>query len=374
MATETRSGAVRADSPAPSDKSDNEDDVREAVEAIRRGEYRHALHLLGPACEGNAATAVEALRWTAQAHSNLGAHERAEQALRKAQAKLPELDPERRASASASVHLRLAACAQRRGDDEAAAAMQELAVSALDPGNRSHMPTLAAAWNNLGITRLRVRGADAARPAFERAVELRRTLGDPEGYCLAAANLASLSEDPAEVAAGMREHLGAARALGASKSLLRTLEVNLANALEEMQEWRGAAKARRGLFELAVPDEELRSTARCARGACGASKPPLRCGRCKVAFFCNAACQQAAWPAHRHECRARDEAGERAKGCRSCPICLEEMDLASPTKSAPVRILACLHVLHAVCWNSFTEARDSEASCPVCRDSLPTQR
>merc|ERR1719453_1324276 len=105
---------VRADSPSPSDKSDAEDDIREGIAAIRRGEYRHALRVLEPGCGGFPAAAIEALRWSAEAHTQLGAHERAEKCLRNAAALIPELADERRPTASAQVNLRLAACEQRK--------------------------------------------------------------------------------------------------------------------------------------------------------------------------------------------------------------------------------------------------------------------
>ena len=100
------------------------------------------------------------------------------------------------------MRLRLAACAQRRGDDDRALSLQLGAIAALDEGVPSHWPTLAAAYNNVGITRLRT-GDASARAAFERAVELRTWLRDVEGYCLAAANLVALEEDPREVAKGV---------------------------------------------------------------------------------------------------------------------------------------------------------------------------
>lgn len=366
--------SVRADSPSPSDKSDVEDDVREAIGAIRKGEYRHALRLLEPACTSEAATAVEALRWSAEAHTQLGAHARAEKALRDAQALLPEVAAERRPTASAQVHLRLAACAQRKGEDAVAVALQEQAIAALDSEQMHHQPSLAAAWNNLGITRLRLGDDEAARNAFRKAVELRRTIHDAEGYCLAAANLASLCDDPGQVATEMRQSLTEARGLGARKQLLRTLEINLANSLEQAKQWRDAARARRELFELEMPEEELRMAAKCA--ACGASQPPVRCGRCKAVFFCGPACQRTAWPVHKHECQPKNEEAQRSKSQRECPICLEKVNLASVTESSPVYILACLHVVHCECWHSFSESRaeaDTAVQCPLCRDSLPTQ-
>merc|ERR1711964_844812 len=141
--------------------------------------------------------------------------------------------------------------------------------------------------------------------------------------------------DSAEVAKAMREHLATARGLGARKQILRTMEINLANSLEDAKQWRDSARARRELFELEMPEEELRAIARCTHAACGASQPPLRCGRCRVAFFCGQACQRAAWPVHKHECQPRDEAAQRAKSMRECPICLEVINMASVTESNP---------------------------------------
>merc|ERR1719253_508012 len=151
----------------------------------------------------------------------------------------------------------------------------------------------------------------------------------------------------------MREHLATARGLGAHKRLLRTLEINLANSLEAAQQWRDSARARRELFELEMPEEELRAAARCAHAACGASQPPVRCSRCRIAFFCGPSCQRAAWPVHKHECHQRDEAAQKTKSLRECPICLEAINLARASECSPVFILSCLHAVHCGCWNSY---------------------
>merc|ERR1712187_612854 len=113
---------------------------------------------------------------------------------------------------------------------------------------------------------------------------------------------------PDKVAA-YEELLRTAIGMGADQYLLRPLRVNIANQLEESKAWRAAAKARRELFGLALPDEELKAAARCQ--ACASDGPRLRCSRCRQAFFCNEACQKKAWPIHRHECSKRDEAAER---------------------------------------------------------------
>lgn len=163
----------------------------------------------------------------------------------------------------------------------------------------------------------------------------------------------------------MREHLATARRLGATRSLLRTLQVNLANALEDAGEREDAARTRRELFEL--PEE---APATCAH--CGAKSPPHRCGRCRAAFFCSAECQRKAWPVHKHECRSRDYAAERARALRECPVCLEEIDLARAT-SIQIRILQCVHVVHEQCWRNFAESKaraEESPECPLCRDSL----
>ncbi|CAE8739730.1 unnamed protein product, partial [Polarella glacialis] len=40
---------------------------------------------------------------------------------------------------------------------------------------------------------------------------------------------------------------------------------------------------------------------RCA--GCGSEQPPLRCSRCRGAFFCSRDCQRLAWPSHRLYCQ-----------------------------------------------------------------------
>ncbi len=37
--------------------------------------------------------------------------------------------------------------------------------------------------------------------------------------------------------------------------------------------------------------------------ACGATGSLLRCGRCRTAYFCDAACQKRAWPSHKQDCQ-----------------------------------------------------------------------
>lgn len=44
-------------------------------------------------------------------------------------------------------------------------------------------------------------------------------------------------------------------------------------------------------------------------GRCGAALCVSRCARCKAAFYCNAECQRAAWPAHKGVCGAARAAG-----------------------------------------------------------------
>merc|ERR1712032_745001 len=127
-------------------------------------------------------------------------------------------------------------------------------------------------------------------------------------------------------------------------------------SLENAQEWREAARVRRELFELEIPEEELRMVAKCA---CGASQPPVRCGRCKVVFYCGPDCQKKAWPVHKHECQPPDEVTRRAKSVRECPVCLQEIDLSRGTEDnlASITILACPHAIHRACWDSFAESR-----------------
>ncbi|CAK0852453.1 unnamed protein product [Prorocentrum cordatum] len=379
--------AFRADSPTPSDRSDADDELREGIEQIRRGDYRGAQRTLAGLHSADVSTAVEALRWSAHASAKLGAHDVADAQLQSALARVEELPAAQQPKARASIQLRLAAGEQRRGDDAEAerlqrAAIESLSVHAEDVGldpvrafqqRQNHQASLGSAWNNLGITLTR-RGEQArAREAFEKAMTLREELGDKEGYCMAATNLLTLQcgdEAPsAEVLATMEEHLRTARQMGASHNLLVPLRVNLANCLEAAQAWRQAAKARRELFGLAVPEEELRLEARCE--ACQAFAPRLRCGRCRRVFFCTDACQRKAWPAHRHECTARDEAADRAKASRECPVCLEEVLLSSTSAASPVTVLECLHVLHSACWQGLLQSRQGEVICPVCRDTLP---
>eukprot|EP00930_Biecheleria_cincta_P035675 TRINITY_DN24517_c0_g1_i1.p1 TRINITY_DN24517_c0_g1~~TRINITY_DN24517_c0_g1_i1.p1 ORF type:complete len:388 (-),score=74.59 TRINITY_DN24517_c0_g1_i1:282-1445(-) len=377
----------RSDSPAPSDHSDAADDLRDGIEQFRRGEYRGALRTFERLHDSDVATAVEALRWSAQANAKLGAHGTAEAQLHQALGRVAELELLQRDKARASIQLRLAACEQRKGNDEEAERLQRAAIASLDRANGSaddgesvssrtnRQMTLGSAWNNLGITLMRCGQRDGAREAFEKALAIRQALRDQEGYCLAASNLLALEGESSngqgpsqEFISAMEEHVKTARQLGASAHVLTPLRVNFANCLEAAKAWRIAAKARRELFGLSMPDEELRLVAKCE--ACKASNPKLRCSRCRQAFFCSDACQRKAWPVHRHECSARDEAAHKAKASHDCPMCLEAMLLNASTSASPVLVLECLHVVHRSCWQSLLEARDGEAQCPICRDPL----
>eukprot|EP00933_Yihiella_yeosuensis_P050727 TRINITY_DN4851_c1_g2_i1.p1 TRINITY_DN4851_c1_g2~~TRINITY_DN4851_c1_g2_i1.p1 ORF type:complete len:405 (-),score=79.68 TRINITY_DN4851_c1_g2_i1:322-1536(-) len=392
----SRAGAAagaRADSPSPSDHSDAGDELREGIELFRRGEYRRSIEKLSEILDAEVSTAVDALRWSAQANAKLGNHEKAESQLHMALKKADQLMEVEKPRAVAAIQLRLAACEQRKGDDDAAERLQREALANLEEAEKqagwfdgqrqSRKQTTGSAWNNLGITLMRKGELAEARECFEKALAVREELGDQEGYCLAATNMLVLEQgedDQNESAEStpvsqdfvtkLEEHLQTARRMGASTHLLRPLRLNTANCLEAAKAWRPAARARRELFGgLAVPDEELRLTAKCP--ACQATGPRLRCSRCRRVFFCTDVCQRKAWPIHKHECTPRDEAAERAKATQDCPICLDGIYLAASTDKNPVTVLECMHVVHSSCWQNLMEAREGDAQCPVCRDSLP---
>ncbi|CAJ1452305.1 unnamed protein product [Effrenium voratum] len=242
------------------------DELLEGIRLFRLGDYRSALRTLCQLHSSEVATAVEALRWSAQANAKLGAHDVAEAQLQQALALTKDLPNEEKSKAQASIQLRLAACEQRRGQYQQAEQLQRAAIASLDRAasdSQSRSMTLASAWNNLGITLMNLDDIHGAREAFEQALALRRTLGDAEGYCLAATNLLALSSgldgtgEAKEFAEKLMSHLQTARQMSASAHVLKTLQVNLANSLEAAQAWQPAAKARRELFGLAVPEEEL---------------------------------------------------------------------------------------------------------------------
>lgn len=374
--------SLRADSPAPSDKSDSGEDLREGIELFRKGEYRRVVQTLAQLLEVEASTAIEACRWSAQAHAKLGAHEKAEVLLQTALKRVPELPICQQARASSTIKLRIAANEQWKGNDVQAQKLQKEAIASLElpqPAEthslrQNRLMSLGSAWNNLGITLTRMGEYVQAKDAFSKALEIRFNLADKEGYCLAASNLLALqgqaegfSPKP-DFLKQMEEHLQKADQMGASAHLLRPLRINFANACENAKAWQTAARARRLIFGLNVSPEELRLNAKCE--SCRAHCPRLRCSRCRQAFFCDAACQQQAWPSHRYECAPHDESTLASKATQDCPICLEAMLLNCSTEKHPVLILECLHILHSACWESLVQARETDLQCPVCRDPL----
>lgn len=65
---------------------------------------------------------------------------------------------------------------------------------------------------------------------------------------------------------------------------------------------------RRQMERLQKDLEDLRKKVESKCDHCGAKAAWNKCGRCRHAKYCNAACQHAAWRAHRRECRGRAEA------------------------------------------------------------------
>ena len=70
--------------------------------------------------------------------------------------------------------------------------------------------------------------------------------------------------------------------------------------------------------------------------ACAACAAPatLRCSRCQRAWFCGAACQKSAWPAHRLDCLSPQAAAQQAELTQGMKALLEEYGEAAEDLSA----------------------------------------
>ena len=60
--------------------------------------------------------------------------------------------------------------------------------------------------------------------------------------------------------------------------------------------------------------------------ACGAPDPPSRCSGCQAEYYCDQACQLAAWKGHKQQCRAAKK--KKAKAKALTPSALAQADPA----------------------------------------------
>jgi len=176
----------------------------------------------------------EALRLRGQCHEQLSdiakAKEAYAEALIEARAKL---DGSVLAKAEANILLRLGAVATRSSKIGIAVQYQRKAVALLE-ADGGEKDTLAAAYNNLGISASKHGLLQAAQASFEKSAELRKETGNVQGLCASISNLANIlrTQEKAREAA---ERLEEARELAEQSADLRLEQqvlINLANLYE----------------------------------------------------------------------------------------------------------------------------------------------
>jgi len=390
------------------------DAFRRCLDAFASSRFREALQEANVAAESAAEEEhwelhCEALRIRGQCFEQLQDMTAARAALGDALAQVrARLTGAAAAHAEANVLLRLGAVAKRSSRPGLATQYQRNAVALLE-ANGDDKDTLAAAYNNLGISAGQQGMTSAARAAFSRAVELRKETGHAEGLCACATNLANLLRGEGQPEAAVSELEDArrlARTAG-SRRLEDQVLLNLANLYEnELRPYQrrpadsgddgsssteereaqphvhvpaaeAALRCRRALFKLPeVPSgaaAERQVPVKCGQCSIDLRGRPshLRCSRCRRSWYCSRNCQRSAWPRHSAGCRAPElpSAAELELKTRSCPVCLEGLALLEQTADGrEVTILQCHHCLHTECWSQWSSTGGT--SCPVCRDSL----
>lgn len=391
------------------------DAFRRGLDAFACSQFREALQEANAAAEAAAEEArwelrCEALRLRGQCFEQLRDLAAARTTLGDALAEVrARLSGATAAHAEANVLLRLGAVAARSSRPGLATQYQRNAVALLE-ANGNDKDTLAAAYNNLGISAGQQGMTSAARAAFSRAVELRKETGHAEGLCACATNLANLLRGEGKPEAAVSE-LEDARCLArnaGSRRLEDQVLLNLANLYEnELRPYQrrpadrstnggsttveeetqssehvpasvAAVRCRRALFKL--PEVPLvgagdgQVPVKCSQCSMDLRGRPshLRCSRCRRSLYCSRNCQRSAWPRHSAGCRAPElpSATELELKNRTCPVCLEGLALLEQTTDGKeVTVLQCHHCLHTACWSRWSSSGGS--TCPVCRDNLP---
>ena len=110
--------------------------------------------------------------------------------------------------------------------------------------------------------------------------------------------------------------------------------------------------------------------------ACAAPAAPLACARCKCAFYCGAACQRAAWGAHKGVCAAGAAAGLPALGRMNkpqrCAKCGSNGVLTGCTGCgcAPY----CDEQCQRAAWGAHRDACRAAAAVPKVKDAQEQPR
>jgi len=215
------------------------DALRRGVDAFASSQFRESMQ------EANAAAAAaaeeehwelrcEALRLRGQCFEQLRDLAAARTALGDALTEVrARLSGASAARAEANVLLRLGAVAARSSRPGLATQYQRNAVALLE-ANGNDKDTLAAAYNNLGISAGRQGMTSGARAAFSRAKELRKETGHAEGLCACATNLANLlrGEDKLDAAVSELEDARRLARNAGSRRLEDQVLLNLANLYE----------------------------------------------------------------------------------------------------------------------------------------------
>ena len=105
--------------------------------------------------------------------------------------------------------------------------------------------------------------------------------------------------------------------------------------------------------------------------ACAAPAAPLACARCKCAFYCSAACQRAAWGAHKAVCvaGAADGLPELGKwsGPRQCSTC--GADGVWTGCSGCGCAAYCDEQCQRAAWGAHRDACRAAAAAPIAKDA-----
>jgi tetratricopeptide (TPR) repeat protein len=124
--------------------------------------------------------------------------------------------------------------------------------------------------------------------------------------------------------------------------------------------------------------------------ACEENNPPLRCSRCKVAYYCSSECQRMHWKEHKSDCQLGASIHNFSEGFEAtvpseqddvssavnseCGICLEE------EISDPIVLGNCKHAFCFLClkeWQNYSkkllvhqQSATVPSSCPLCRQRI----
>lgn len=135
----------------------------------------------------------------------------------------------------------------------------------------------------------------------------------------------------------------------------------------------------------AQPDK---SVIQCDETDCSKTNPSMKCGQCKMVYYCGSACQRQHWKYHKADCKVATEKiysqldlqkddielKEKAPADATCAICLTDQ----PEMKNPIVLKACQHVFCYKCLEQYenyhqTMPKKEEKGttpCPCCRTKM----